>query len=86
MANTGWQRHLGTSKREQGIITPPDKRIKRCGCWYRGHELVEMCDIHKDGLDNILKNMQQLAKMQKAQEDMKKKESPAGILEEQTKK
>jgi len=26
MSNTGWKRSLGTSKREQGIITP--KRVK----------------------------------------------------------
>lgn len=49
MAKTGWDRSLGTSKREQGIITPKAPRRKSCGCEFRGIELFRVnwrCETH----------------------------------------
>jgi hypothetical protein len=47
MANTKWNRSLGTSKREQGIVTPKQPRKHKCGCWYRSGALLTTCKDHR---------------------------------------
>lgn len=49
----GWDKKLGTSKKEQGIITPKPPRYKRladgslkCHCLFRGTELWQECYKH----------------------------------------
>ena len=46
MSKTGWKRELHTSKREQGIVTPPQPRRKSCGCWFKGDDLFQYCVEH----------------------------------------
>lgn len=58
MSNTGWDRSLGTSKKEQGIITPPHPHQWKCGCWYLGQQLLTMCKVHSDAFQNLVKNLQ----------------------------
>lgn len=67
MSNTGYDRSLGTSKKEQGIITPPQPKHHHCGCWYLGKDLTSMCQIHQDSFRNLMNNLQQLKKMQEEQ-------------------
>lgn len=57
---TGWDRSLGTSKAEQGIVRIPPPRLKKdCKkCWFRGKEpyrIAEWCFIHNQ--DNIMKKL-----------------------------
>lgn len=47
MSKTGWNRKLGTSKKEQGIITPKSPRRKKCGCWYQDKKRIFMCNNDK---------------------------------------
>jgi hypothetical protein len=48
MTKTGWNRALGTSKREQGIITPKQPRRHKCGCWYREGIAISFCEVHEE--------------------------------------
>jgi len=48
-----WNRKLGTSKKEQGIITPKQPRQHKCGCVYKnlndgkGWFRIITCQKHK---------------------------------------
>lgn len=70
----GWDRSLGTSKKEQGIVTPPPPRYKRlsngklaCHCLFRGKDLWQEC------LQHVMWKRQQ-ALMQELMESMQKEE------------
>lgn len=47
----GWDRSLGTSKEEQGIITPKQPHRRACGCWFRGDVLYQLCDEHRFAIE-----------------------------------
>lgn len=70
-----WNRKLGTSKKEQGIITPPPPRYKKlkngklkCHCLFRGKDLWQECYPHifwrkqQEMLNEMIKKFQEEAK------------------------
>lgn len=67
VSSTGWDRSAGTSKKEQGILTPPQPRRHHCGCWYRGTELWQICNPHQQGLAKIIGELQRMAKEKQPQ-------------------
>lgn len=68
MAKTGWNRSLGTSKKEQGILTPPAPHKWNCGCLYIGKDLVQMCTVHTDAFRNMVIALQAQAASRKLQQ------------------
>jgi hypothetical protein len=61
MSNTGWDRSLGTSKREQGIITPKQPHRRKCGCWFRGAEIYQLCNDHQLAIELARKRAEEMA-------------------------
>lgn len=59
MANTGWDRSLGTSKREQGIVTPPHPKFHKCGCVFLSRKLQTLCVAHELEVRLALKQMKE---------------------------
>lgn len=84
-----WNRKLGTSKKEQGIITPPPPRFKKfkngklkCHCLFRGKDLWEECYSHI----NQREQRQLMDKwIKKMNEENKKKEVKDGKKNKSTK-
>lgn len=47
MAKTGYNRKLGTSKKEQGIFTPTRPEVLKCGCLMRNKLITRRCVWHE---------------------------------------
>jgi hypothetical protein len=76
----GWNKKLGTSKREQGIFTPKAPRYKRlkngklkCHCLFRGKELWQECWPHIQTRIIIARMREELQRQQ--EENDKKKDT-----------
>ena len=64
MNNTGFDKRLGTSKREQGIITPKQPKRLKCGCWIRNnidgtYKVLSQCVAHKTILAGKVKKIKE---------------------------
>lgn len=77
----GWDRSLGTSKKEQGIVTPPPPRYKRasdgklaCKCLFRGKELWQECYKHIWFRQQEAAMMKMIEQMQEEKKSVESKE------------
>ncbi len=90
----GWDRSLGTSKKEQGIITLPPPRYKKfkngklkCHCLFRGKELWQECYPHiywRKQQEALMEMIKQMEKERKEAEDGKNTEESKAVQSSQS--